>query len=130
MLAVYSLLLVHTVIPHEHDVHNYLNKAVAIFSQSDDNDLGGKQHHAQEQDSHQLLHHSASQHPDNYTLSSNTTDNQLSQLLLLIAHCTTLQNFDLTPTVIDIDRQDIYYVPLKIPIQFSSALPLRAPPIV
>lgn len=133
ILAVYSLTLAHTVIPHDHHVHDYLNKVAAVFNQADDHHHDGSDHHhAQEQkhNDHQLPHHEESQHPDNYTLSSSSTSNLIAQLALSMVYCNTLQTFDLTPTVTDIDKQDIYYIPLKIPIQFSSAVPLRAPPVV
>lgn len=133
IFAVYSLTLVHTVIPHDHHVHDYLNKVVAVFNQADDHHHDGSDHHhAQEQkhDDHQLPHHEESQHPDNYTLSSSSTSNLIAQLALSMVYCNTPQTFDLTPIVTDIDQQDIYYIPLKIPIQFSSAVPLRAPPVV
>ena len=133
ILAVYSLTLVHTAIPHDHHVHDYLNKVVAVFNHADDHHHhdGSDHHHGQEQEhnDHQLPHHEESQHPDNYTLSGNTTSNLLLQLSLLTAYCCT-PTFALSPTVTDIDEQDIYYIPLKIPIQFSSAVPLRAPPVV
>jgi hypothetical protein len=136
ILAVYSLILVDTVIPHDHDhpIHDCLNQATTVYCLPGiihhHNGSERNHEHKQEHKDHQLPHHEESQHPGDYTLNRNPERNLLSQLALLTAYCSPLLAFDLTPAVTDIDRQDIYYIPVKTPIQFSDAVPLRAPPVV
>lgn len=134
ILTVYSITLVHTVIPHDHHVHDYLNKDIVVFDQSSKCFSYGKSghHYAQKKghDDHKMPLHSISQHPDTYIVSPNTTSNLLSQLAAsLVVFCNTPPTFDLTATVTNIDKQDFYHISFKIPIQFSDAVPFRAPPI-
>ncbi len=135
ILSVYTLTLVHTVIPHDHHAHDWLqDNILAAYCQADDHDhhdgdVPGEHEH--DHSNHSLPHHNQSQHPDNYTFNNDTTNNSQSQLTFLSAgYCNRLQTIDLAPGVREIKLQHSDFVPLKIPIQFSSSVPLRAPPIV
>lgn len=131
ILAVYSSVLVHTIIPHDHHTHlmESINAVVdALHSNDDDHHHAEGTSYDHHHDTHGFPHHAESQHPEVYTLSANNPISQLFAALTLYCHA--VQTFDLTPKEIEIDKQDIYYVPLKIPIAFTSGVPTRAPPVV
>jgi len=128
ILAVYGSVLIHTIIPHDHHTHLWetVSAAIDVFHDDDYHQhADGTTHH---HDTHSFPHHEESQHPEVYTLSSSNTIAQLFATLTLYCHA--VQTFDFTPKEVEIDKQDIYYVPLKIPIAFTLGVPPRAPPIV
>jgi hypothetical protein len=129
ILAIYSLLLVHTVIPHSHHVHDFIEIAYeqVLHDHQHEHDAAGN-HTDNDTSEHNVPHHSESQHCGDYTFSASTTISQV--LAHFTAHYCQSQTIELAPPIREVEVSNVGYIPLKIPIQFSSAVPLRAPPVV
>ncbi|MDR2474183.1 MAG: hypothetical protein LBD53_11625 [Tannerella sp.] len=112
LLAVYSLALAHTIIPHDHCEQTAAGQEIMICVHDDAHD-------------HDEPHHDESQHIDEYTFKA---ANPVLQLAFQPIICRKIPIFDLSLVVCDIQKQDFYFVPPKIPKQFAEAVPLRAPP--
>jgi hypothetical protein len=126
ILAVYSFVLAHSIIPHHHHTHplEFINAVMDVLH-DDHRHADGSTH---DHDTPKFPHHKESQHPEVYRSTTNTYISQVFATLTLYCHA--VQTFDLRPEVVDINQHDFYFVPLKIPIAFTASVPLRAPPVV
>ena len=118
LLAVYSLALVHTFIPHDHHTHSYFAETAWVDTHDNDHESN-----------HNFPHHDKSQHIGDYVLNAKNLIlhwNSLSQPAI----CRQIQIFDLSCAARDIENQTCCFVPPKIPHQYAEAVPLRAPPVI
>jgi hypothetical protein len=120
LLAVYSLALVHTFIPHDHHTHSHFAETARVDMHDNDHESNHNHH---------FPHHDKSQHIGDYILNAKNLIlhwNSLSQPAI----CRQIQIFDLSCAARDIKNQICYFVPPKIPHQYAEAVPLRAPPVI
>jgi hypothetical protein len=115
ILAIHSFVLAHTFIPHDHCIR-YFDRVMVVCVHEDDN-------HAQDD----ILCHDESQYADEYIGGANRTVQDI--LYPAVTDCPAPAT-DLAAPVSATGKQTFRFVPLKIPSQYSEALPPRAPPAV
>jgi hypothetical protein len=120
-MAVYSLLFVHAIVPHDHCVQIACSEVVVCVHDGE--------HGHGEARSHDAPHccHDMAQYVGNNILADRSPVGQ--PVFFLFLFFGQVQIFDFSPAVCNLKRQDFYFTPLKIPNQLVEAVPLRAPPI-
>ncbi|MGL4364685.1 MAG: hypothetical protein ACRCSB_05730 [Bacteroidales bacterium] len=116
-IAVYSVVLLHNAVPHTHYVCDSNDEIVCNLA-----DFHTHTHHEQE---HFPEHHHAEDFVY-YLITNSTTNPIVSQCLLTLHAIPSFFNFHVLPN--KLAKLAFYYPSLKIPVQFSFAVPLRAPP--
>jgi hypothetical protein len=120
ILAVYSLVLAHSFIPHDHCVH-FFDRTLVVCVHEDGS-------HAENHADHDFPHHDESQYADAYT--GNAAAGPFSQDIPCPAVDCSARTPDLAPPMCALRKLTPCFVSLKIPVRYSESSPLRAPPAV
>lgn len=127
LFVVYIFMLSHTVTPHNHHTHE-LTQTLSEYVA--DNGHCAEHDNHDEHEHHSYPHHDSSQHADYDHSLCNIKKIQSQLASSLILFCSKILLFDFTPPVSDTLKLICWYIPLKVPIHYSYAVPLRAPPVV
>lgn len=132
LLAIYSVVFAHNVIPHHHHMDLGAN-VVAMFCDED-----ATHHHHEGHGSHQH-HFSGIQHSDaNLTHEHNNEEHAAchfdvrpvaAKSLDFHPYLVVNHTFQLQVTVKELPKYDIDHSPIKFPEGYNFAVPLRAPPV-